>query len=253
MTHWLVFVLALACPAAALAQGATVESLDDVKDVGEPPAFRANLPARAEVGGVPLPRDQGDTSSCVSWAVTYAAGSQAVRRSGLAPSAALSTSFTYNQITGDRTCLSETSISKTLDFLRENGALPLDEFAFDAGSCARLPTDDERKRAQRYRIKSWSRIDATDLDAVKGQLARGVPIIFAMRVGTKLRGHRGDGVIDSDAGDLGGHAMIAVGYDDARKAIRVQNSWGRSWADGGYGWFAYEFWKRNVRVGFVID
>ena len=47
--------------------------------------------------------------------------------------------------------------------------------------------------------------------------------------------------------------MVVVGYDDAKQAFRIQNSWGRSWGDGGYGWFSYEFWKRNVTLGFVID
>jgi len=253
MMRWLAIAIALISPAPVLAQGATIERLEELKDVPEPPAFRANLPARTEVGEIPLPRDQGDTSSCVSWAVTYAAGSQAVRRSGLPGTAALAPSFTYNQITRDRTCLSVTSIAKTLDFLRDNGALPIDEFVFDAGSCARMPTDEERRHAQRYRIKGWSRFDATDPEAVKGQLARGVPVIFAMRVGTKVRGHRGDSVIDSDFGEIGGHAMLAVGYDDSRKAFRIQNSWGKAWGDGGYAWFSYAFWKRNVRVGFVID
>ena len=88
---------------------------------------------------------------------------------------------------------------------------------------------------------------------MKAQLARGVPVIFSMRIGTKMRGHRGDSIISSDFGDLGGHTMIAVGYDETRKAFRIQNSWGRNWADGGYGWFSYDFWKRNARVGYVIE
>jgi C1A family cysteine protease len=50
-----------------------------------------------------------------------------------------------------------------------------------------------------------------------------------------------------------GHALVAVGYDDARKAFQVQNSWGRKWADGGYGWLSYGFWSRNVKVSLVVD
>ena len=54
--------------------------------------------------------------------------------------------------------------------------------------------------------------------------------------------------------DLGGsHAMVVVGYDDDRQAFRILNSWGRNWGEGGYGWFGYDFWKRNVKVGFVIE
>ena len=35
--------------------------------------------------------------------------------------------------------------------------------------------------------------------------------------------------------------MVAVGYDNVRQTFRIQNSWRRSWGDGGYGWFSYEF------------
>jgi C1A family cysteine protease len=124
---------------------------------------------------------------------------------------------------------------------------------FDPGWCGRQPTDAERKRAARYRIKAWSRFDAKDIDAVKAQLARGAPVIFGMRAGAKLRGHRGDAVFNADEGNFGAHAMIAVGYDDAKNAFRIQNSWGRSWGDGGYAWFSYDFWKRSTQVAFVID
>jgi len=246
-------VIAMLAPAVARGQGAILETPDDLKNVGEPPGYRAALPARAEVPDVPPPRDQSATASCVSWAVTYAAASQAARRNGLGATVILSPSFSYNQVSGDRTCWSTTSTPKTLGFLRENGALPIDEFVFDAGWCGRVASEAERKRALRYRIKGWTSFDATNLEAVKAQLARGVPVIFNMRVGTKMRGHRGDGVFSSDFGDLGGHAMIAVGYDDAKQAFRIQNSWGRNWADGGYGWFSYEFWKSSARVGYVID
>jgi C1A family cysteine protease len=252
MIRALIFA-AMFSPVGAFAQGAILETLDELKNVPEPPAFRASLPERAAVANVPPPRDQADTSACVSWAVTYAAASQAARRNGVDATATLAPAFTYNQVSGDRTCWAGTSIAKTLDFLRDNGALPMEEFAFDAGWCGRIPTEAERKRALRYRIKSWSKFDATDINAVKGQLARGVPVIFSMRIGTKMRGHRGDSVLESDYGDLGGHAMVAVGYDDSKRAFRIQNSWGRTWADAGYGWFSYDFWKRNARVAFVID
>jgi len=50
-----------------------------------------------------------------------------------------------------------------------------------------------------------------------------------------------------------GHTMITIGYDDARNAFRIQNSWGRSFGEGGYAWLSYNFWMRNVGVGYVID
>jgi C1A family cysteine protease len=77
--------------------------------------------------------------------------------------------------------------------------------------------------------------------------------MFGARPGRTMRALRGDAVLTEDIGQVGGHGMIVVGYDDTRKAFRIQNSWGRNWADGGYGWFGYEFWRGLTQVGFVID
>jgi C1A family cysteine protease len=238
----------------AHAQGAIIETMEDLPGRRTPPAFRAQLPHKTDISGtLPAPRNQADTSTCTSWGATYAAASQAARRNGLGAAVVLSPAFTYNIVANDHTCRNATSTSATLDVLKNVGALPIEEYVFDAGWCGRQPTAAEKQRAARYRIKNWSRFDATDLNAVKQQLARGVPVIFAMRVGAAITGLRGDTVVEDDR-DLGGsHAMVAVGFDDDRKAFRIQNSWGRGWGDGGYGWFGYEFWKRTVKVGFVID
>jgi C1A family cysteine protease len=66
---------------------------------------------------------------------------------------------------------------------------------------------------------------------------------------------KGDGVLDFPGVMNGGfgHSMLAVGYDDARNAFRVQNSWGRGFGEACYAWVSYEFWTRNVQVGYVID
>ena len=40
---------------------------------------------------------------------------------------------------------------------------------------------------------------------------------------------------------LGGHAVLAVGYDDARQMVLVRNSWGIGWGLGGYFWLPYAY------------
>lgn len=40
---------------------------------------------------------------------------------------------------------------------------------------------------------------------------------------------------------VGGHAVLAVGYDDARQSFIIRNSWGGSWGIDGYFHMPYEF------------
>jgi C1A family cysteine protease len=240
--------------ASAHGQGAILETMADLPGATPPATFRGQLPAQIHLTGtMPPVRGQAESSTCVSWAATYAAASQAARRNGLGSAITFSPAFTYNIVTGDHTCQSGSSASATLNVLKDTGALPIEEFAFDAGFCGRQPTAAEKQRAARYRIKGWHAFDAAEADPVKQQIARGVPVIFGLLIGPALTGLKGDVVLQDNPNGTGGHEMIVVGYDDNRKAFRIQNSWGRKWADGGYGWFSYDFWKRYVKTGFVID
>ena len=45
----------------------------------------------------------------------------------------------------------------------------------------------------------------------------------------------------SDEKLLGGHAVMAVGYDDNKGHFVVRNSWGMEWGDNGYFYMPYEF------------
>jgi C1A family cysteine protease len=247
-------VFLFASSQAAFAQGAILESLDDLRGTAEPPIYRGTTPEQVDISPkLPTVRSQFPTSSCVSWATTYAAASFALRARGVAPGITLSPSFTYNQIARDQWCGRGTTISATLNLLREAGALPIEEFAFDAGWCGRQPTSEELSRAKAFRIRNWSTFDAPSLDKTKQQLARGVPVIFATNWTRKMDALRGDAVLEEDDTPGEGHAMVVVGYDDVKRAFLVQNSFGSSWGNKGYAWFGYDWWKRNVRVGYVIE
>ena len=40
---------------------------------------------------------------------------------------------------------------------------------------------------------------------------------------------------------VGGHAVVAVGYDDSKQDFIVRNSWGPSWGIGGYCMMPYKY------------
>jgi C1A family cysteine protease len=54
---------------------------------------------------------------------------------------------------------------------------------------------------------------------------------------------------------MGGHAVVAVGYDDNYKigedkgAVLIRNSWGTKWGENGYGWLPY----RYIELGLAVD
>jgi C1A family cysteine protease len=48
---------------------------------------------------------------------------------------------------------------------------------------------------------------------------------------------------------LGGHAVICVGYNDARSVWIMQNSWGTGWGDKGYFYLPYNYLLSSTLAG----
>jgi C1A family cysteine protease len=59
-----------------------------------------------------------------------------------------------------------------------------------------------------------------------------------------------------------GHAIVAVGYDEARRitntvsnksttgAFLIRNSWGPTWGQAGYGWLPYDYVLKGIAMDF---
>lgn len=116
--------------------------------------------------------------------------------------------------------------------------------------------------AQNYQAIQYFRLDSpftskkSLLKLIKTLLAFGLPSMFGFTVFNSIRQARKDGKIPFPClGEkiLGGHAVMAVGYDDDIKiknttcrvekkgALLIRNSWGTSWGKRGYGWLPYEY------------
>lgn len=67
-------------------------------------------------------------------------------------------------------------------------------------------------------------------------LADGYPFVFGCLVDQAFCSNTTGKItlINGPSASVGGHAMLAVGYNLTNKTIRVRNSWGTSWGNKGY-------------------
>jgi len=125
--------------------------------------------------------------------------------------------------------------------------------------------------AQNYQAITYFRHDAPGiseqelLNSIKTYLAKGHPAMFGFSVYSSIREAEKDGKIPFPSPKErieGGHAIVAVGYDDrieiknpydrskTKGALLIRNSWGTSWGEGGYGWLPYEYVLRELAQDF---
>jgi C1A family cysteine protease len=116
------------------------------------------------------------------------------------------------------------------------------------------PSNDVVARAKKNRLfKGWKAI--TSVHAMKKSVADGMPVVFAINVYASIGSVGTNGIIPSPKANEeaeGGHAIVCVGYDNARRLFIIRNSWGTGWGDKGYGYLPYDYFKTgNAYEGFT--
>jgi C1A family cysteine protease len=201
---------------------------------------------------LPPVRDQGPRGTCVAFAVTTA--HEVARAAGTQVSEDLSEeALFWGCKIIDGNWKSGTSFGSAAAALGATGQ-PLETI---------WPYEPRRAAGRRYDppgkpTADWhkSRMGQASLDlaSVRAEIDAGRPLVLGLTVFDTLFFPTGAGRIDAPAAGSparGRHAVLAVGHD--ADAVLIRNSWGTTWALGGYGWLSNEYAERHVREAWVIQ
>jgi len=196
--------------------------------------------------GCPPIWDQGQLGSCTAHAIAAAVEFDRIKQH-LTPIDPSRLFIYYNERAMEGTISSDAGamIRDGVKSVATQGVCPEAHWPYDVRRFTIRPTPLCYQEAVRDRALAYRRVTQS-LGEIQGCLASGYPIIFGFsvyssfetrevaRTGTTPMPSRKDQL-------LGGHAVLAIGYDDATQRFLVRNSWGSGWGDHGYFTLPYAY------------
>lgn len=214
------------------------------------------LPPRADLRATcPPVEDQGNLGSCTGNALAGAI--EFLEKKDAVKFVDASRLFIYyNERAMEGTVKSDAGamIRDGIKSLKKQGVCSEKKWPYVISKFAVKPPATCYKEALQRQITSYHRI--VTLDEMRSCLADGFPFVFGITVyeGFESSEVAHTGIVSMPQPNeraLGGHAVLAVGYDDEQKRFIVRNSWGSSWGQQGYFTIPYEYLSnRNLADDF---
>ena len=227
-----------------------IPDLPDARDhlYAAPMAVAAALPPRADLRPeCPPVYDQGQLGSCTANAIAAAVEFDQMKQT-LPDVFAPSRLFIYYNERSIEGTVGQDSGAQIRDGIKsvgQQGDCPETEWPYVIARFAAKPPAKCYKDAVQYRALSYQRV-AQNLPQMKGCLASGYPFVFGFTVYESFEGPQvaKSGIVPMPSTKeraIGGHAVMAVGYDDSKQMFIVRNSWGPSWGLKGYFLMPYAY------------
>lgn len=121
--------------------------------------------------------------------------------------------------------------------LAKSGVCPETSWPYDISRFTVKPTALCYKEGLKRRITSYHLLQS--VEEMQNCLAEGFPFVFGFTVYESFESLKvaQTGIVPMPKKSeraVGGHAVMAVGYDQKQKRFIVRNSWGPQWGQGGY-------------------
>jgi C1A family cysteine protease len=216
----------------------------------------AKLPAKVDLRPKCAPViDQGKLGSCTANALANAHLFCQLAQPGGADALPSRLFLYYNEraLHGTEKTDSGAQIRDGIKVLAKLGDAPESLWPYDIAKFAQKPPAKVYQSALGHQAVTYQRVTQS-LSQIKGALASGFPIAFGFTVYESFQSATvaKSGVAPMPAAServLGGHAVLAVGYDDAKQVFRVQNSWGTGWGQKGFFTLPYAYLASKELAG----
>jgi C1A family cysteine protease len=194
--------------------------------------------------------DQGQLGSCTANAIAGALEFDQIKQS--LPTFTPSRLFIYYNERAMEHTVGTDSGAQIRDGIKSVGTIgapPETDWPYDINKFADKPPVKAFSDAPLGKAVQYQRVPQV-LSQMKGCLASGYPFVFGFTV---YESFESDQVAKTGAAPmpgpneqvLGGHAVLAVGYDDSSQRFLVRNSWGDQWGMKGYFTFPYAYLTDN--------
>ncbi|HBN09878.1 MAG TPA: hypothetical protein DD435_14945 [Cyanobacteria bacterium UBA8530] len=192
--------------------------------------------------------DQGNMGACVGWA---SAGFREIleikNREKFEKLSPMYMYFKLREVENQIYLDVGSKISDVMPLFENVGISPEEYWPYDVSRFEIAPPPIADANAGRFKIQAPRSLAGRNIvKTMKYELTRGNPIIFGFQVFDNIYDVGADAVLPLPGPKnyiVGGHAVVAVGYDDSRRVFIVRNSWGTEWGDHGYFYMPYDYFS----------
>jgi C1A family cysteine protease len=213
-----------------------------------PQPVLAKLPTKKDLrSGCPRVYDQGQLGSCTANAIAGAMQfDQKKQRVRVFMPSRLFIYYNERVMEGSVNSDAGAQIRDGVKSVANIGVCPESEWPYNINKFATKPTAKCFTDAKKCQAVGYQRLDSTNLNQLKGCIGSGFPFIFGFTVydGFESQKVAKSGIVDMPGPKekaVGGHAVMAVGYDDSKQRFTVRNSWGKDWGMKGYFTIPYAY------------
>ncbi|MGA9359013.1 MAG: C1 family peptidase [Mycobacterium sp.] len=220
--------------------------LPDVRDRLYAAKLTGPLPSECDLRpSMPPVYDQGQLGSCTGNAIAAAMEYERDRQ-GLSDFSPSRLFVYYNERALEGTVSSDSGavIRDGIKVVNSDGVCPETLWPYDIGMFSVKPPKRCYVAAETDKAVQYEAIQT--LGDLKDAIASNLSVVFGFTVYQSFESPAvaQSGVLPMpkpDEATVGGHAVVAVGYNDSKNQVIVRNSWGASWGDQGYFYMPYQY------------